>query len=154
MFCPKCKHEIEKNSTCPNCGFEFSKENIGKIIIGENIPPINLNIFSFRGRIGRLQYFYSNAILMTMCICLNYFMDYTDKNIHSNSSLLLLVFGILLLTIFYVGFAIITKRLRDIKLNPFLSLLIFVPIIGFIFGMILLFTPSKYPNNEELDKKI
>ena len=119
-----------------------------------DIPQVNLNIFSFRGRIGRLQYFYLNTILLIICMCLNFFINYTDKNIHTNSSLLLLIFLILLLTIFYVGFAIITKRLRDIKLNPFLSLLIFVPIIDFIFGMILLFTPSKYPNNEELDKKI
>ena len=51
---PKCKHGTKNQPYCLFYGFEFNSKNSELLI--EDVPEINKNIYSFSGRINRIDY--------------------------------------------------------------------------------------------------
>ena len=151
MICPNCKEEIEKTSICPHCKFEFSEENIYEISEKLKIPPINLNPLSFRGRIGRLQYFCSCVLLgiMLQGILVIFFLidEKTNKSFYELASIIVGLFAC------YFFFALIIKRLRDINISFWTMLLFLVPFVNALYDLYILFAPSNYPDYKKNIKK-
>ena len=163
MRCPRCNQDIEDNWFCPFCGFEISddnSENIAEpdnivneeeseineqnISLEENYIPIDNNPFSFTGRIKRLPYFLILIVLWIFSDIFNYIKNLFVATLSDTSYYLFYVCYYIVIILLIVTFFAMIKRLRDIKWNPWLCLLIFVPAINYAFGLILLFIKSQY----------
>lgn len=168
MICPKCGQNIEDNKFCPFCGFGITEENSQNIIENEKLDSesmfneeekgtneqgstdedeyidINNNPFSCSGRITRLPYFLTSLVLWIF-LNIDKFIEYLHKRTHDASILPIIeAFYFFMIIFAIIGFFAMIKRLRDIKWNPWLCLISFVPIVNYIFGLILLFKKSKY----------
>ena len=168
MICPKCGQNIEDNKFCPFCGFGITEENSQNIIENEKLDSesmfneeekgtneqgstdedeyidINNNPFSYSGRITRLPYFLTSLVILVF-LYINNCIKYLYNKTHNDSILSILYvsfFVMIIMTI--IGFFAMIKRLRDIKWNPWLCLISLVPIVNYIFGLILLFMKSRY----------
>ena len=163
MICPKCGQNIEDNGFCPFCGFGIPEENSQNIIekvksdsevmFNENendtneqstadeeeYLDINNNPFSPLGRITRLPYFLTSLVLLIFFRILN-----TIELLFGNNYHITILFMVIMVIMAVIGFFAMIKRLRDLKWNPWLCVICFVPIVNFIFGLILLFKKSKY----------
>lgn len=163
MICPKCGQNIEDNGFCPFCGFGISNDNSKNLTELDNVVNedeneineqstsleedyliINNNPFSYSGRITRLPYFLTSFVIGVF-LYINNCIKYLYNKTHNDSILLILYVSFFVMIIMaIIGFFAMIKRLRDIKWNPWLCLISFVPIVNYIFGLILLFMKSKY----------
>lgn len=160
MICPKCGQNIEDNGFCPFCGFGISNDNSKNLteldnVVNEDENEINEqstsleedyliidnNPFSYSGRITRLPYFLTSLAILIFLNINNCIKNLYDKN-PNDYILYAYILSMLILTI--IGYFAIIKRLRDIKWNPWLCLISFVPFVSYIFGLTLLFMKSKY----------
>ncbi len=103
---------------------------------GMNIPQVNNNPFSSRGRIERKNYFITKVIIFIL-FCLNSFMYDSHFPIYMGGFLFCILFGL---------FAA-SKRLRDIGWSSWLLLVWILPIIGLGIGIPLLFIKGKYADS-------
>ncbi|MBR6127402.1 DUF805 domain-containing protein [bacterium] len=104
---------------------------------------IDNNPFSYTGRINRLVYFLTFLIIGIFRFFADFLKYLYDRN-HNDYILYAYILGILIIGIIEI-FAII-KRLRDIKWNPWLCLVGFVPYVTIIFRLLLIFIKGKYEN--------
>ncbi len=167
MICPKCGQNIEDNGFCPFCGFGISNDNSKNLteldnVVNEDENEINEqstsldedyliidnNPFSYSGRITRLPYFWTLLVISIFLNINNCIENLYDKN-HNDYILLLYAFKLSMLIFVIIGFFAMIKRLRDIKWNPWLCLISFVPIVNYIFGLILIFKKSKYKDTAD-----
>ena len=94
--------------------------------------------FSFEGQIRRMPYFLTNLVCSLLLLPV-------EKASSALSGLALLVLLAWTLAVMWVQLAAAVKRCRDAGFNPWLVLLFLVPIANFVFGLILLFKPTKAP---------
>ncbi len=94
----------------------------------------NINVFDPRGRLHRLHYW----VLIVFC-------NVTIRILLGSSTDSIFLIIILL----YMQFCAIMKRLNDIQVSRWLILLILIPIINIVFGLYLLFMPSKLQKIEK-----
>ncbi len=101
--------------------------------------------FSFEGIITRKQYWLSLLVIFTATILLEFlgfvgFVYLTHTDSHSQHHLLLIysflfaaiIFLGLIISITWIEFALVSKRCRDIGINPFWSLLLLIPYVNLI----------------------
>ena len=90
-----------------------------------------LNIFNFRGKIGRLEYFITT--LTTSIIFLMQIMLYSQvPENNSNNTLLGIIVLIMFIIVAWINFAAASKRFQDIGLSGWRCLLMLIPIVKII----------------------
>lgn len=109
----------------------------------ESIPKVNNNPFLPEGRIHRMSFFLTTLVLSLIASC---FYGVTEAGVASEDSMVLeTAVSVSLGTVLLQIFACI-KRCRDIKSSPWYVLLLFIPLVGFVYSLILLFKGSRYPD--------
>lgn len=121
----------------------------------EQIEYNDSGMFSFSGRIGRLRYlaypltlylFTSLVIAALGAISGNgYVFDDTEN---SGSIIILILMVVIYIVLFIYVFVYGVRRLNDIGWSGFLSILYIIPLINFIFGLLLLFMPGDTESNK------
>ncbi len=105
------------------------------------------NYANFSGRARRAEYWY--YILATLII--NLVLTIADFAMGSDIRILSSIYG---LVVFLPGLAVSVRRLHDVNKSGWFVLIAFIPIIGFIWLLILLATEGNYgPNQYGADPK-
>lgn len=112
-------------------------------------------LFNFRGKIGRLEYF--QVLILCYLILGAYLLLLTTtfrQGLPWLSYLTMIVTFIIIGCVISIKVASVVKRLSDINLHPALSFFIFIPFINLLFSIYLLFAKGKKnidsePANEE-----
>jgi uncharacterized membrane protein YhaH (DUF805 family) len=89
------------------------------------------DIFSFKGRIRRTQHGITFLVMAFMSAFFNLVFETKDETI-----LIFLIFY-LITTVAYI--AAIVRRFHDLGNSGWYTLLLFIPLVGFVYGLILLF---------------
>ena len=105
------------------------------------------NYANFSGRARRAEYWYYT--LATLII--NLILTIADYAMGSDIGILSTIYG---LAVFLPGLAVAVRRLHDVNKSGWFILIAFIPIIGFIWLLILLATEGNYgPNQYGADPK-
>ena len=119
-----------------------------------------INLFSFNGKIGRLNYFliqlFFTSILCIMlagAAILNSILNEQSTIYLICSGLFLLIFVMYLFFGAWINIAITVKRLRDFEAHIILWILAFTPFISSFIWILLLFIPSKNRNDYKIENK-
>lgn len=157
MICPKCGKEMEENK-CPFCGFEFSKEDVEKIVekCDKNLknntvkPNVFKTFFTPRGKMGRLDFMKAILVIALIAVVLKILITSIPLNQSSTSpngliAVLLIPIGIAILVpvLFAVG-----KRIADIGWSQWVMLLLFIPYLSLILFLLLFIVPGKQTNQQ------
>lgn len=113
--------------------------------VGDKLPTFGpLKVFTLNGRIGRLRYlsWSMTAALATLVLIAALFSILKGSEILGGLAVVVAVSFYILLTI-----QITVQRLHDIGWSGWLWLLMLVPIIGYVFPLILLFCPGNASAN-------
>lgn len=97
---------------------------------------------SSEGRIRRSTYFWRSILLGIP----GYLMYYAIINSYSESSIIIL--GLILIVIAYLGWIQTVKRLHDLNQSGWLSLLQLIPLVNFVFGLYILFSGGTKGSNK------
>lgn len=106
-----------------------------------SIPKVSNNIFSFKGRIGRLDYLLVCILLILISSVYEVFNEANKGSIPSE--ILTAITFLITLFLGWIALTAIIKRMRDLNLILFWLILIAVPYVNFLFGLYLLFGKSK-----------
>ncbi|WP_044871290.1 DUF805 domain-containing protein [Pseudomonas sp. LFM046] len=167
MSCPKCGHEQPTSAECQACGIVIEKYLARQAQeaaqssqaqapaaggeaatpyappqsqVGEPLPEYGeLKVLSTKGRIGRVRYLGWSMAMMLALLPVGGLILGTFAVSDVLASLLTLV---LCLAVVVVGVCIGVQRLHDIGWSGWLWLLNFVPVIGSVFGLVMLFMPG------------
>ena len=96
-----------------------------------------MQYFSWDGRLGRWDYFKVSLVCTLVNMALG---SLAEKGLPLAMHLLLLIgcfFAV------WASLAASVKRCRDTGFSPWMVLLFFVPLANLVFGLVLLFKPSK-----------
>jgi len=116
--------------------------------------PYQPQIFTTKGRIGRLRYLAYGMISYLCLIPLGIVAamigglaggDSSDPGIVSGIMFLLIGIGYLAMLVFM--FVLAKRRLNDLNQSGWLSLLLIIPLVNFIIGLWLIFAPGKKEHN-------
>lgn len=108
-----------------------------------SIPKVNNNPFLPDGRIHRMSFFLTTLLISLIAV---YFYGVIADFTASEGFLILEAAGGLSLVIVTLQIFACIKRCRDIKNSPWCVLLLFVPLIGCVYSLFLLFKGSRYPD--------
>lgn len=170
MSCPKCGHEQAKAAECQACGIIIDKylarqaqlaEEASLVQtsitsseptataspyappraqVGEQLPEFGeLKVFGTDGRIGRIRYLGWSMALMLAFLPIGGVILASFALSDALAGLLTLVACLALVV---VSVCIGVQRLHDIGWSGWLWLLNFVPIIGSVFALVMLFMPG------------
>lgn len=119
-----------------------------------------INLFSFEGKIGRLNYFLAQlffgsilCIMLVSAAILNSILNEQSTIYLICSVLFLLIFVMYLFFATWINIAITVKRLRDFEAHIILWIFAFTPIINSIIWILLLFLPSKNRDDYKIEEK-
>lgn len=90
-------------------------------------------LFSFKGRLNRLRFFGYDFILGLILLMFKGLIEVTDNEV----ALIIIIILTIIITISAISVCV--RRLHDIELSGWFVLLNLVPIIDFIFELVLLF---------------
>lgn len=161
MNCPKCGHEQPRNSECTACGIIIEKYlarqaqlaeqrpsptpavspySPPQADVAEHLPEFGeLKVFSISGRIGRLRYLGWSMGLMLLAMLAYAIAMGVMAFLPVLGGVLMLPIGI---TVFAVSVMIGVQRLHDIGWSGWLWLINFVPLIGFVFTLLMFLIPG------------
>ncbi|MFK5950732.1 MAG: DUF805 domain-containing protein [Methylococcales bacterium] len=111
-------------------------------------------IFSAKGRIGRLRYLaysmiYNFLIMFFLGILMAIMIPMLNNSDTGEASpMMTLVMVLMYLPVFYIFFIVARRRLHDLDRTGWLSLLMLVPLINVIFGLYLLFGAGSSGTNK------
>ena len=99
--------------------------------------------FSFEGRLNRLPYFQWHVAVSICTGIAQYLVN------SSSSTLISLVGGVLGIIMFICYLSLIVRRLHDLDKSGYFALIWFIPLIGFLFSIYLMFAkgtdgPNQY----------
>lgn len=167
MSCPKCGHEQPKATECQACGIiidkylarqaQLAEEATGvkasitssetaspyappQAQVGEQLPEFGeLKVFTTNGRIGRVRYLgWSMALMLAFLpiggVILGSFA------VSDTLAAVLTIVACLALVVFSVCIGV--QRLHDMGWSGWLWLLNFVPVVGSVFALLMLFMPG------------
>ncbi|WP_342243985.1 DUF805 domain-containing protein [Pseudomonas sp. OTU5201] len=167
MNCPKCGHEQPKSAECRACGIIIDKylarqtqlsEEAALVKasitssepaspyappqaqVGEQLPEFGeLKVFGTNGRIGRVRYLGWSMALMLAFLPIGGVILGSFVLSETLAGLLTLVASLALVV---VSVCIGVQRLHDIGWSGWLWLLNFVPVVGSVFALLMLFVPG------------
>lgn len=138
--CDNCNKEIDLDALfCSFCGNEIGSKN--HINNGKSIEK-----GIFKGRISRSVFFFGsflNLAIMTLI--------YNDINfLYSNIKLLSIIVFFWLLFFYFaiIGLSLVVRRLHDINKSMWYSILLYIPLINFLFFLYLSFAKGDEKNND------
>lgn len=157
--CPYCGETVEKGDIyCVRCGAKLPEETAPagqdggggpKLIIATSNPTVRMleeKFLTYEGRLNRKPYF----IRILMMSVLGWIGKHLWDSFYpfSLSGTVLMVLGAILCVIAFVaGIMLVIRRLHDMDRTGWLALLSFIPIVGFIFALVLLlFKGTEGPN--------
>ena len=127
-----------------------------------DLGPVETSLWSARGRVGVLTYWAQYMAIMLFLLLIAavigtvifyFFAGGDPANLetafrHSPiAGPLGLFIGLpLLLALLYLGICLLIKRLHDLNLRGWWSLLMFIPIVGSLFGLYAMFWPGRGAN--------
>ena len=124
--------------------------------LGLEIPTEQSGIFGFKGRLSVLGYMARSAILLLAMAVLGLGMFFAVGGMSAiesgsfGSDFPLVLMGVLalgFLPLFYIGLALMVKRLHDISRSGWWMLLSMVPIVGLIYTLYISLAPGKNEGN-------
>lgn len=167
MTCPKCGHEQARSAECQACGIIIEKyvarqaqmaEEAAVVTasitssesaspytppqaqVGEQLPEFGeLKVFGTSGRIGRVRYLGWSMALMLAFLPIGGIILGSFALSDALAGLLTLVACLALVV---VSVCIGVQRLHDMGWSGWLWLLNFVPIVGSVFALLMLFMPG------------
>lgn len=172
MFCHKCGNKIEDGSeSCGKCGekvvVETAKEQEGDKY--KESTPANAGDQKrekwtipnlWRGRIPRLHYFFGHSLIILPLLTIwgltalggtlsDSLSSLTMTNIFT-TLIFVLIALLALLTLAYIpiGICLAVRRCHDFGTTGWLTLTMFIPYIGFIFGLYILFKGGDGESNK------
>ena len=110
----------------------------------EQLDSYKPEIFSTKGRIGRLRYLaysmiYNFIIMFLIGILSAILIPMVAGDEGESGAMMVVVMALIYLPVFAVFFIVARRRLHDLDRTGWLTLLMFVPLINVIFGLYLLF---------------
>lgn len=108
-------------------------------------PPSN-GFFSYQGRIGRMDFFWAGLLSCFIAVVAGTGTAILIPN--KNIELALFIAIPLTFLALYVGFVAGVKRCHDLDQSGWLYWLVCIPIVGFVFGLYLLFAKGKGRPNQ------
>lgn len=103
--------------------------------------------FDLDGRIGRADYII-RIIIATIVLGVLSFLNVMLIAVHQIPPIAVALGGIIVIASVIISIVLMAKRLHDLDKTGWLSLLIFVPVVGFILFVVLLVIPGTAgPNN-------
>ena len=127
MYCPKCGNQIEPGSRfCGGCGSPMETSRIGLI---QAIQLGFQNYANFSGRSNRSEYWWWTLFVVVIYFALNFFVAIVP--------LLVIVTSLFGLVTLLPGLALGARRMHDIDKSGWYLLLWLLPIIGWIWFLIL-----------------
>ncbi len=124
--------------------------------LGMEVPNEQSGLFGFKGRLSVLGYMARNAVLLLLMAALGLGMYFSLGGMSGiasgsfDSSVNIVVMGVFALgfiPLFYVGLALMVKRLHDINRSGWWMLLTLVPIVGLIYTLYISLAPGKPEGN-------
>ena len=121
--------------------FHVSSHKRSKVVCSPVKPGINWKqlLFSFKGRINR-KYFWIYSVCSTLLyigLCVFFILpDLINGVSEPNSVYFIIMIPISAIKFFWMDHAVIVKRLHDIDMSAWNLILLYLPIIVYIFGMI------------------
>jgi len=109
-----------------------------------------IKVFSFKGRIGRIRYIgYSIGLAMLIQMIMSMLMGLIFSWFPPSQGTLTTIILPALITIpmLIISIMLTMQRLHDLNWTGWLSLLMFIPGINFIFGLVLTFMPGNDSEN-------
>lgn len=107
------------------------------------VPRVNNNPFLPDGRIHRLSFFLT---MLVLCFISSWFVDFSSVYNASAGTVNVKAIGWFPVIVLVLQLFACMKRCRDIQYSPWSVVLFIIPIVGFIYGLLLLFKGSKYPD--------
>ena len=112
------------------------------------------SLFSFNGRIGRLQYVMTIILLKIITVFMELILRPISKQVSNKNTFIIIFIFVLIWSIaaLTITLAATAKRLRDIDSNPWFALLILIPFVDLILFLYLAFKKGKDWQVEALKK--
>lgn len=151
MICKNCNKEVDIDSKfCTYCGSNLNNINVKTKIINENKTSIKDFYLTYHGSIGRKEFFFRAflpfttllIILITIFQIVRLF-SVMDKLPKELILLSYIIIGILWLILQILIIVTVIKRFHDCKINAWLSVLIFIPIINVFTTIGLFLMPTR-----------
>ncbi len=168
MDCPKCGHTQPKSAECQACGVIIEKylarqaqladeavqasTTIGTVgepaspyappqaQVGESLPEFGeLKVFSLQGRIGRLRYLAWSTVMMLAFLPIGILIFSSSVRSETVAAIVTVLVS---LAVIAVSVCMGVQRVHDMGWSGWLWLLNFVPVIGWVFSLLMLFMPG------------
>ncbi len=124
--------------------------------LGLEVPTEQSGLFGFKGRLSVLGYMARSAILILAMAALAMGMFFSVGGMSALTSdslstgampILMGVLALGFIPLFWIGFALLAKRLHDMNRSGWWMLLTFVPILGMIYALYISLNPGKPEGN-------
>lgn len=155
MYCTDCGHQVSWNANyCGSCGKAFNGASPKKDKVNGNqdqrvlVKWKNLLADLFEGRLGRMDYFLLTSFLVVSFVVFG-LMTIGFSEVIPESDLFLGFLTIILM----IAFALLNlsggiRRLHDMNMSGWTILVGFIPLIGFIFSLVIIFSAGTEGTNE------
>jgi uncharacterized membrane protein YhaH (DUF805 family)/DNA-directed RNA polymerase subunit RPC12/RpoP len=152
VFCPYCGVRLKKNKkiSCDKCGREVEADGLFCNYCGNRLSAISNNDLKleqgnvkrglFKGRIGRRVYFFGSIfswLFLVLFIFIIAFLDLLSNE--TITAIYLFFFYLLFVYIIIINFSLAIRRLHDINKSGWYLLLSFIPLLGSVFSLYILF---------------
>ncbi|MET1077213.1 MAG: DUF805 domain-containing protein [Pseudomonas sp.] len=162
MTCPKCGHEQLQAVECAACGIVVDKFIARQALLAKSPKPEpmltaspytppqadvaepqaefgTLKVLGVQGRIGRVRYLAWSMGMLLACVPV---FGIAAASMMLSDTLGFALIGLTVLFMAMVSICIGVQRLHDMGLSGWLWLLNFVPFVGSIFALVMLFAPG------------
>ncbi len=164
MYCHKCGSAATNDSKfCENCGASLTgPQEKSTSSLGGRAHPLQSSSWHFKnlfeGRLGRMRYFQGSFVAATpflLIVMLWGFATIFETSPKSglvqdiaNNILIPIFFGLTFIFFIGVHLAVSIRRCHDLGYTGWLGLCSWIPYVGFIFGLVLLFKTGTPTQNE------
>lgn len=107
---------------------------------------IKKQFFDVNGRIGRLDYLI-RLIVASVTFGVLFFVNIMLISVHQTPPISVALSWVIIAASCIVSLVLMAKRLHDVNKTGWLALLLFVPVVGFILFLVMLFMPGSEDAN-------
>ena len=158
VICPICNETLNAAGVplgtkvkCPSCRNNFTTPEYAKVLpvaqhqatkasaSRESIEPTNFfsKITTFHGRIGRLQYFYGLLFKLGLIFGVGLITILSSSITHEMGGVAMIISLPLCIFVMWVNLSLQARRLHDMGQSGFWLLLYLVPIVNFVFALVI-----------------
>lgn len=147
MFCKNCGAELPENAAvCPKCGVAIDESDTSypkkRVTFKEAVLTCFAKYATFKGRAGRAEYAYWYIFVVISYLLYRSLITASGLFVNEESNepfidIVSCIYFIFVLGMILPSFAVSVRRLHDMGKNGWWSLILFIPLFGFILWLIL-----------------